>query len=90
MDSNRFIKSIMDFLKKHWQGWTILAILVMIVYLGLTLYNYVYKPLYQPEKVVLEQPVIKESLYKSLMDNFAQRQKSIIEIFGKNYLDPFK
>lgn len=90
MNLNKIIKPIEGFLKNHWQKWTILIILAMIVYLGLMLYKYVYKPLYQPEVIVIRKLEIKENLYNSLLEEFSQKQKNIIEIFNKNYLDPFK
>ncbi|MDP2947567.1 MAG: hypothetical protein Q8N88_05625 [Nanoarchaeota archaeon] len=90
MNLNKIIKPIERFLKNHWQKWTILVILGMIVYLGSMLYKYVYMPLYQPEEIVIQKLEIQENLYNSLLEKFSQKQKNIIEIFNKNYLDPFQ
>ena len=90
MNLNKIIKSIKGFLSAHWQRWTILVILAMIIYLGFMLYKYVYKPIYHPEEVVVQKLEIKENLYNSLLEKFSQKQKNIIEILSKNYLDPFQ
>jgi uncharacterized membrane protein len=89
MDISNIIKSTERFLKNHWQRLTILVIFAMIIYLGFMLYRYVYKPIYQPEEIVVQKLEIKENLYNSLLEKFSQKQKNIIEIFNKNYLDLF-
>lgn len=90
MDIGNIIKSIERFLKNHWQRLTILVIFAMIIYLGFMLYEYVYRPAYRPEEIVVQKLEIKENLYNSLLAEFSQKQKNIIEIFDKNYLDLFK
>jgi len=90
MNPNKIIKSFERFLKNHWQKWTILAILAMIIYSVSIFYKYAYKPIYNFEGIDIQKLEIKERLYGSLMNNSIQKQNNLVEIFNKNYLSPFK
>jgi len=90
MNFNKIIKSSERFLRTHWRKWTILAILAMIIYSGFIFYKYAYKSIYDSEQNGTQKLEIKEELYKSLMNQSIQKQNNLIEIFNKNYLNPFK
>lgn len=90
MNLNKFIKSFERFLKNHWRKWTILVILAMIISSAFIFYIYAYKPLYNFGAVDVQKLEIKEGLYESLMNDSAQKKINLVEIFNKNYLNPFK
>lgn len=90
MKNRNILKPIKKFCKKHWQKWTILAILAMIIYVGFIFYQCVYKPIYQIGELEFQRLEIKEQIYQELMDSYSQRQKNINKILTKTYIDPFK
>lgn len=90
MKQNKFLKAIKDFLKKHWQKWTILIIGAMVVYIGFVFYLYVYKPIYKPEGLKLQKLEIEDKVYQNIIDIYQQRKENIDIIFNKEYIDVFK
>lgn len=90
MKTAKTSKAIKDFLKKHWQKWTILAILGIVIYVGVLFYLYIYKPIYQPRDLVPQKLEINEQIYQEIMDHYNQREQIINEIISKNYQDVFR
>lgn len=90
MDLEKILKQIETIFKDHWRKWTILAIGVMIIYLGFVFYQYVYKPVYKTKEAVFQKTEIKQSIYDRVMDTYFQKEKNIEEIFNKNYIDIFR
>ena len=90
MNLKRLAKQMEIICKDHWRKWTILAIGVMIIYLGFVFYQYVYKPVYKTKEVISQKTEIKQGIYDRVMDAYFQKEKNIEEIFNKNYIDIFK
>jgi len=90
MDIKKILKSIKEFLGKHWRKWTILAIGGMVVYSGFVFYQYIYRPIYKPQEIPSQRIEIKEELYQKLMDFYLKYQDNINEIINKEYPNPFK
>lgn len=90
MKQTQFLKTIKDFLEKHWQKWTILIIAAMVIYIGFVFYLYIYKPIYRPEGLKLQKLEIENGVYQDIMDIFQQRKANINQVINKNYIDVFK
>lgn len=90
MKREKILKLIENFFKKHWQKWTILAILGIIIYTGFIFYQYVYKPLYQPRELPLQKLEINKKNYQEIMDFYYQQEENIDKIINKTYPNPFK
>lgn len=90
MKTKRILKVIENFLKKHWPKWTILAILGIIVYLGFVFYLHIFKPVYQPEELLLQKLEIKKQTHQEIMELYNQQEENINQIINKDYNDPFK
>lgn len=90
MKNKKFLKPIKSFFGKHWQKWTIILILGIIIYIGFIFYQYIYKPIYQPRELVPQRLEIKEEIYQELMDFYSQQEEKINEILNKTYPNPFK
>ncbi len=90
MNLKRISKSIGNFFLRYWRKWTILAILAMVIYIGIVVLQYVYKPIYQPKKVEAGGLEIKRGIYRDIMDSYSKSQDIINEVINKNYADPFK
>lgn len=90
MKVRKILKPIENFFKKYWQNWTILAILAMVIYISFILYQYIYKPIYQPRKITPQRLEIEKQIYQEVMDLYSQRQENISKIINKEYPNPFK
>ena len=90
MKKNRFLKAIKNLLKEHWQKWTIIAILGIILYVGFVFYFYIYKPVYQPRELTPQKLEINKKVYQEIMDFYFQQEENINEIINKEYPNPFK
>ena len=90
MPPRDFLKSIKGFFGKHWRRWTILAILVMVIYIGLIFYQYIFRPIYQPKAVTTQRFEIKKDIYQQIMDSYSKVEENINKITNKDYSDPFK
>jgi len=90
MKTPKSLKPIKKFLKKHWRNWTILAILGIITYIGFIFYNYLYKPVYQPEELIPQKLEIDVDAHQQIMDFYHQEQENINIIINKEYPNPFK
>jgi len=90
MRLKKILKAIARFFKKHWPKWTILAILVIIIYLGFVFYHYIYKPAYQSKELTPYRLEIEEQIYQEIMDSYNQRQENINKIINKDYPNPFE
>ena len=90
MKNKKSLKPIKDFLKKYWQKWTIIIILGIIIYIVFVFYQYIYKPVYQPEELMPQRLEIKEGIYQEIMNFYYQQGENINIILNKNYPNPFK
>lgn len=90
MKSKKILKAVEKFLKKHWQKWTILAILAIVVYIGIVFYLYVYKPAFQPQESTPLKLEIDKETYQEVMEHYNQKQEIINQIMNKEYINPFK
>jgi len=90
MNIKNFLKSSKEFCGKHWKKWIILAILIMVIYIGFIFYQYIYKPIYQPKEVTAQRLEIKKNIYQRIMNRYSRIGENINQIFNKNYPDPFK
>lgn len=90
MKSKKILKAIENFLKKHWQKWTILAILGIVIYIGIMFYLYVYNPVYEPKELIPEKLEIDKITYQEIMEYYNQQEQIINQIVNKEYLNPFK
>lgn len=90
MKMKESLKPVENFLKKHWQKWTILAILGIVIYAGFVFYQYVYKPVYQPRELTPTKLEIDKEIYQEIMEFYNQREGNINQIINKDYNNPFK
>lgn len=90
MDIKKLLKSIKNFLEKYWRKWTILAIGVMVIYIGFIFYQYIYKPIYKSQETSVQIIEIKKEIYQKLMDSYLEYQDNINKIMSKDYPNPFK
>lgn len=90
METKKSLKLIKRFFKKHWLKWTILVVLGIIIYTGIIFYQYIYKPIYQPEELTPQKLEIDIKTYQKVMDSYYQEEENIDKILNKKHLDLFR
>jgi len=90
MDIKNLSKSIKGFLGKQWKKWTILIVLVMVIYIGFIFYKYIYKPIYQVKEVSAQKFEIREDTYEQIINSYSNLGENINRVINKDYHDSFK
>jgi uncharacterized protein YpmS len=84
------LKSIKNRTTKYWRRWTIFVILAMVIYVGLLIFQYVYKPIYKPEETTIQRLEINKNVYNEIIRTYSESQENINRIINKDYPDIFK
>jgi len=65
-------------------------ILAMFVYIGLMVFRYIYRPIYEPKETTIQRLEINKTVYNEIMRSYSNNEEEINKIINKDYPNPFK